>query len=63
MSEPPRTLRGWAAVAAVVAVGMAVDELPMIFERFPNMKLNKAEDVVWSGFGFRGPLNLPVTLN
>ena len=37
--------------------------LPMIFERFPNMKLNKAEDVVWSGFGFRGPLNLPVTLN
>lgn len=37
--------------------------LPMIFERFPNMKLNKAEDVVWSGFGFRGPLNLPVALN
>lgn len=37
--------------------------LPMIFERFPNMKLNRAEDVVWHGFGFRGPLNLPVTLN
>ncbi|MEP3045199.1 MAG: cytochrome P450 [Roseibium sp.] len=37
--------------------------LPMLFERFPNMSLNKAEDVVWSGFGFRGPLNLPVTLN
>jgi cytochrome P450 len=36
--------------------------LPMIFERFPNMELNKPEDVVWYGFGFRGPLNLPVTL-
>ncbi|MGH1368896.1 MAG: cytochrome P450 [Maritimibacter sp.] len=35
--------------------------LPMIFERFPNMEL--AGDVVWSGFGFRGPLNLPVKLN
>ena len=37
--------------------------LPMIFERFPNMELASAEDVVWSGFGFRGPLNLPVKLN
>lgn len=37
--------------------------LPMIFDRFPNMQLNKAEDVVWHGFGFRGPLNLPVTMN
>lgn len=37
--------------------------LPMLFERFPNMKLDRAEDVVWSGFGFRGPLNLPVRLS
>ncbi|MCX2721436.1 cytochrome P450 [Roseibium salinum] len=36
--------------------------LPMLFDRFPAMKLERPEDVVWSGFGFRGPLNLPVTL-
>lgn len=35
--------------------------LPMIFERFPNMELAE-QDVVWSGFGFRGPLNLHVKL-
>jgi len=37
--------------------------LPLIFERFPNMELMDPETVVWSGFGFRGPLNLPVRLN
>ncbi len=36
--------------------------LPMLFDRFPDMQLASAEDVVWSGFGFRGPLNLPVRL-
>lgn len=36
--------------------------LPMLFDRFPKMELTSAEDVVWSGFGFRGPLNLPVRL-
>lgn len=36
--------------------------LPMLFERFPNIKLTRPQDVVWSGFGFRGPLNLPVRL-
>jgi len=36
--------------------------LPMLFDRFPNMRLAEAKDVVWSGFGFRGPLNLPVRL-
>lgn len=36
--------------------------LPLLFDRFPNMALATAEDVVWSGFGFRGPLNLPVLL-
>ncbi|MEQ5870895.1 cytochrome P450 [Sagittula sp. NFXS13] len=37
--------------------------LPLIFERFPDMKLVAPETVVWKGFGFRGPLNLPVQLN
>jgi len=37
--------------------------LPMLFERFPNMELADPNAVVWSGFGFRGPLNLPVQLN
>ncbi len=37
--------------------------LPMIFERFPNIKLVDPKQVVWSGFGFRGPLNLPVLLS
>ena len=37
--------------------------LPMIFERFPDMQLVEPEKVVWWGFGFRGPLSLPVRLN
>lgn len=37
--------------------------LPLIFERFPNMELVDPSSVVWSGFAFRGPLNLPVKLN
>ena len=36
--------------------------LPMIFERFPNMRLVDPQAVVWRGFGFRGPINLPVRL-
>lgn len=36
--------------------------LPLLFDRFPNMELVTPEDVVWHGFGFRGPLNLPVRL-
>ena len=36
--------------------------LPMLFDRFPNMALPDPNAVVWSGFGFRGPLNLPVLL-
>ncbi|CUH80503.1 cytochrome P450 [Tropicibacter naphthalenivorans] len=36
--------------------------LPMIFDKFPNMRLVDPETVVWKGFGFRGPLNLPVRL-
>ena len=37
--------------------------LPMIFERFPNIRLTDPKDVVWKGFAFRGPLNLPVVLS
>lgn len=37
--------------------------LPLLFDRFPNMKLSDPADVVWRGFGFRGPVNLPVRLN
>lgn len=37
--------------------------LPALFDRFPNMKLTDPDDVIFSGFGFRGPLNLPVILN
>jgi cytochrome P450 len=37
--------------------------LPMLFERFPDMQLVEPEKVVWWGFGFRGPLNMPVRLN
>lgn len=36
--------------------------LPMLFERFPHMKLPDPASVRWHGFGFRGPLNLPVLL-
>ena len=36
--------------------------LPMIFERFPNIRLTDPQKVVWSGFGFRGPINFPVIL-
>lgn len=36
--------------------------LPKLFERFPNMSLPNPEQVIWSGFGFRGPLTLPVQL-
>lgn len=35
--------------------------LPLLFERFPKMEL--AEGARFSGFGFRGPVTLPVLLN
>lgn len=37
--------------------------IPMLFERFPNLTLPDPAAVKWSGFGFRGPLNLPVKLH
>ncbi|MDE3081243.1 MAG: cytochrome P450, partial [Paracoccaceae bacterium] len=36
--------------------------MPMLFERFPNMSLPDPDAVLWRGFGFRGPINLPVRL-
>ncbi|MEM1039030.1 MAG: cytochrome P450 [Pseudomonadota bacterium] len=35
--------------------------LPMLFDRFPNMRL--AGDVPFRGFGFRGPISVPVVLD
>ena len=37
--------------------------LPILFDRFPNMSLPDPDAVIWRGFGFRGPINLPVRLN
>ena len=37
--------------------------LPILFDRFPNMRLDEREPVLWRGFGFRGPINLPVHLD
>ncbi|MBD9529400.1 cytochrome P450 [Paracoccus sp. PAR01] len=36
--------------------------LEALFERFPDMTLPEPEAVLWRGFGFRGPINLPVKL-
>ena len=36
--------------------------IPALFERFPDMALPEPEAVNWRGFGFRGPINMPVTL-
>lgn len=37
--------------------------LPLLFDRFPNMSLPNPDAVIWRGFGFRGPIQLPVLLN
>ncbi len=36
--------------------------LPILFDRFPNMTLPDPGIVKFRGFGFRGPINLPVRL-
>jgi cytochrome P450 len=36
--------------------------LEALFDRFPNMSLPDPSVVQWRGFGFRGPVNLPVKL-
>ncbi|MDE2579645.1 MAG: cytochrome P450 [Hyphomicrobiales bacterium] len=36
--------------------------LPMLFDRFPKMTLPDPNAVIWRGFGFRGPIVMPVQL-
>jgi hypothetical protein len=36
--------------------------LPMLFDRFPKMTIPDVSDVIWHGFGFRGPIQMPVLL-
>ncbi|MBX2854679.1 MAG: cytochrome P450 [Rhodobacteraceae bacterium] len=42
------------------AVGQVM--LPILFDRFPNIALPEPSKVIWRGFGFRGPITLPVLL-
>ena len=37
--------------------------LPVLFDRFPNLSLPDPDAVIWKGFGFRGPVTLPILLN
>lgn len=36
--------------------------LPILFDRFPNMEIPDTNAVIWRGFGFRGPIQIPVLL-
>lgn len=36
--------------------------LPILFDRFPNMHVPDWDAVKWRGFGFRGPVQMPVLL-
>ena len=36
--------------------------LPMLFDRFPDMTVPDLGNVIWRGFGFRGPTQIPVKL-
>ncbi len=36
--------------------------LPLLFDRFPNMEIPDTDQVIWKGFGFRGPTQIPVLL-
>ena len=37
--------------------------LPRLFDRFPGMSLDTDQQVTFRGFGFRGPINMPVRLH
>lgn len=37
--------------------------LPILFDRFPKMSVPNWDEVKWRGFGFRGPVQMPVLLN
>ncbi len=54
----PHFCQGTHVARQTITKGM----LPLLFERFPNMELVDPEVVEWRGFGFRGPINLPVIL-
>jgi len=36
--------------------------LPLLFDRFPDMEIPDTDQVIWRGFGFRGPTQIPVFL-
>ena len=36
--------------------------LPILFDKFPNMSISNRDDVIWRGFGFRGPTQIPIRL-
>ena len=55
----PHFCQGTHAARRAVAQVM----LPVLFDRFPNMSIPRTEDVIWRGFGFRGPVTIPVLLN
>ena len=38
------------------------DMLPLLFDRFPDMQIPDTSAVIWRGFGFRGPVQIPVLL-
>jgi len=42
------------------AIGQVL--LPVLFDRFPDMRLPDPDAVIWRGFGFRGPVRMPVLL-
>jgi cytochrome P450 len=42
------------------AVGQIM--LPMLFDRFPKMSIPDTDAVIWKGFGFRGPIQIPILL-
>ena len=43
------------------AIGQVM--LPILFDRFPDMTIPDWDAVLWRGFGFRGPVQVPVLLN
>ena len=45
------------------AAGVGKVMLPILFDRFPNMSLPDPDAVIFRGFGFRGPVQIPVLLN
>jgi hypothetical protein len=36
--------------------------LPLLFDRFPDMEIPDTHQVIWHGFGFRDPTQIPGVL-